>query len=87
MIIFLFIVFAIGTIAGLIGIFYANKVNVDQSFPFILTYTGVIFLVISAIGIIIYQQTPTAIDVYRGNTTLEILYVDGVPKDSTVVFK
>lgn len=87
MIIFLFIVFAIGTIAGLIGIFYANKVNVDQSFPFILTYTGVIFLVISAIGIVIYQQTPTAIDVYRGKTKLEITSINGVPKDSTVVFK
>ena len=30
---------------------------------------------------------PTAIDVYRGNTTLEITYKNGIPVDSTVVFK
>lgn len=30
---------------------------------------------------------PTAIDVYRGNTTLEITYKDSVAIDSTVVFK
>lgn len=30
---------------------------------------------------------PTAIDVYQGKTTLEIIYKDGVPVDSVVVFK
>ena len=30
---------------------------------------------------------PTAIDVYNGNTTLEITYRDGVAIDSIVVFK
>ena len=30
---------------------------------------------------------PTAIDVYRNKTTLEITYKDNVPIDSTVVFK
>lgn len=30
---------------------------------------------------------PTAMDVYRGKTTLEITYKDGVPVDSVVVFK
>ena len=30
---------------------------------------------------------PSAIDVYQGNTTLEITYRDGVAIDSTVVFK
>ena len=34
-----------------------------------------------------YQNEPTAIDVYRGNTTLEITYKDGVAIDSVVVFK
>jgi len=32
-------------------------------------------------------DTPTAMDVYRGKTTLEIIYKDGVPVDSVVVFK
>ena len=30
---------------------------------------------------------PTAIDVYRGNTTLKITYVDSIPQDTIVVFK
>ena len=32
-------------------------------------------------------RNPTAIDVYRGKTTLEITYRNGVPIDSAVVFK
>ena len=31
--------------------------------------------------------TPTALDVYRGKTTLEITYRDSVTIDSTVVYK
>ena len=34
-----------------------------------------------------YLKTPKAIDVYKGRTTLEITYKDGVPIDSTVVWK
>lgn len=33
------------------------------------------------------QNTPTAIDVYNGKTTLEITYRDGVAIDTVVVFK
>ena len=33
------------------------------------------------------KNTPTAIDVYRGKTTLEITYRDSVAIDSTVVYK
>lgn len=32
-------------------------------------------------------DTPTAMDVYHGKTTLEITYKDGIPVDSIVVFK
>ena len=32
-------------------------------------------------------DTPSAMDVYRGKTTLEITYKDGIPVDSVVVFK
>ena len=40
-------------------------------------------------GIMMYQESckPTAIDVYKNKTTLEITYRDGVPVDSVVVFK
>ena len=33
------------------------------------------------------QNTPTALDVYRGKTTLEITYRDSVAIDSMVVYK
>ena len=36
---------------------------------------------------IIYAQRPKAIDVYKGETTLEITYKDGMPIDSVVVWK
>lgn len=42
-----------------------------------------IFLVIN----IIEKPTPSALDVYRGNTELEITSVNGTPIDTVVVFK
>lgn len=36
---------------------------------------------------IIGKPTPSALDVYRGNTELEITSVNGTPIDSVVVFK
>ena len=33
------------------------------------------------------ENTPTALDVYRGKTTLEITYQDSVAIDSVVVYK
>jgi hypothetical protein len=36
---------------------------------------------------IIVKSEPTALDVYRGKTTLEITYRDSVAIDSTVVYK
>lgn len=48
-----------------------------------------IFFVIE-VGIvsdILAEQIPTALDVYRGNTELMITSVNGVPTDTTVVFK
>lgn len=35
----------------------------------------------------IKRPTPTALDVYRGKTTLEITYRDSVAVDSVVVYK
>ena len=39
------------------------------------------------IGVCTPNHEPTAIDVYRGKTTLEITYRDSVAIDSTVVYK
>ena len=36
---------------------------------------------------LIEYNTPTALDVYRGKTTLEITYKDSVAIDSVVVYK
>ena len=36
---------------------------------------------------IIGKPKPSALDVYRGNTELEITSVNGVPTDTVVVFK
>ena len=43
--------------------------------------TGVI------LGVCTPNHEPTALDVYRGKTTLEITYRDSVAIDSTVVYK
>ena len=56
---------------------------------------GIICLVVGGIlefigiwGMSINSKTePTALDVYRGKTTLEITYRDSVAVDSTVVYK
>lgn len=55
---------------------------------------GIVFAIISGIFAILIisemkniQTEPTAIDVYRGLTELEITSVNGVPKDTVVVFK
>ena len=40
-----------------------------------------------AIGVCTPNYKPTALDVYRGKTTLEITYRDSVAIDSTVVYK
>jgi hypothetical protein len=39
------------------------------------------------VGSIIEEPTPSALDVYRGNTELEITSVNGTPIDTVVVFK
>lgn len=52
-----------------------------------LSITLFVLSFISCILLCIHLMKPTAIDVYKGITTLEITYKDGVPIDSTVVWK
>lgn len=42
-----------------------------------------VYLLFNIIG----KPTPSALDVYRGNTELEITSMNGIPIDSVVVFK
>ena len=46
-----------------------------------------IYVALTYDGCPIQKNTPTALDVYRGKTTLEITYRDSVAVDSTVVYK
>lgn len=52
-------------------------------------FLGVIEAYLLSGGIMMHQESykPTAMDVYKGKTTLEITYKDGVAIDSIVVFK
>lgn len=42
---------------------------------------------IGLVSSIIEKSTPSALDVYRGNTELEVTSVNGTPIDTVVVFK
>lgn len=44
-------------------------------------------LLLSIFIILLIEKPVPAIEVYRGNTTLEITYQDSVPIDSVVVYK
>ena len=81
----LFLAFVFAIILYIFIVFVSGKdLNKIKAFviliPFFLT-TGIIF------SLLVLSDTPQAIDVYRGNTTLKITYKDGVAIDSTIVFK
>lgn len=61
--------------------------QVDSEAPAIICFflTGCIIATLICLGL--EEGRPKAIDVYRGNTTLEITYKDSVAIDSVVVFK
>ena len=61
--------------------------NKDQKLAsaFLLTVSAII--VFSAYLSCENRNTPTAMDVYQGKTTLEYKVVDGVKADSVVIFK
>lgn len=49
--------------------------------------TILVVIEICLISIITEKSIPSALDVYRGNTELEITSVNGTPIDTVVVFK
>lgn len=49
--------------------------------------TVLIIIEAGLVAYIIEEPTPSALDVYRGNTELEITSVNGTPIDTVVVFK
>lgn len=58
---------------------YSNAYTVSILIVSIITFISAVFTTIEL-------RNPTAIDVYRGKTTLEVTYKNGVAIDSTVVF-
>jgi len=71
-----------------LAIFYiilSIVLRISGKYPYIdlcCAYFGMAFFMLY-----LTSDTPSAIDVYQGKTTLEITYKDGVPVDSVVVFK
>lgn len=88
----LFILFAILAITLLIMMFIGIIFHTCSDFIGGTTYgiatlTVCIITFVTAVFTTIESRNPTAIDVYRGKTTLEVTYKNGVAIDSTVVFK
>lgn len=63
----------------------------DSDLDIVIATTGTTIFAcgIAMIPVYLYNRdcVPTALDVYRGNTTLQITYQDSIPVDSVVVFK
>jgi hypothetical protein len=51
------------------------------------SFGAMVIISLIALNFIDSKFEPMAIDVYRGNTTLEITYKDSIPIDSIVVWK
>ena len=49
--------------------------------------SGIFFMISKDVFIEEHSNVPTALDVYKGKTTLQITYRDSVPIDTVVVFK
>lgn len=61
--------------------------NKDQKLASVFLLTVTAIMVFSAYLSCENRNTPTAMDVYQGRTTLEITYRDSIPVDTVVVFK
>ena len=59
----------------------------DHGFVGFTLIASIVLAFIILVAILCLKDNPRAIDVYRGDTTLERTYRDGIPIDSTVVWK
>ena len=59
----------------------------DKEFMRIIMITVAVCSIIAMFLVFAHLSKPKPIDVYRGNTTLEITYKDNVPVDSVVIWK
>lgn len=67
--------------------FTESGVLEDKKFMRIIMITITACSIIAMFLMFTHLSKPKPIDVYRGNTTLEITYKDNVPIDSVVIWK
>lgn len=80
-------IIVLGLVCVVFLIWNVSTDNKDGRFcsAILLTISGIIFVILHSS----YnnRNTPTALDVYQGKTTLEITYRDSIPVDSVVILK
>lgn len=77
----------LGVIAVLIGLILFTIVSINDELHIAGTaYFGGL-IVAFGIWCISSSKSPSAIDVYRGKTTLQIMYKDNIPVDTIVIYK
>lgn len=81
------ILISISVLVSVLSISIFGSDGASESDQIIIIGLSFMLAFIVMILFIIYMQRPEAIDVYKGNTTLEITYKNGIPIDSTVVWK
>lgn len=69
----------------IMGVESLSRANYD--FVGFALIASIVLAFIVLVATLCLKDNPKAIDVYRGATTLEITYRNGVPVDSTVVWK
>ena len=74
-------------VSMLIGWILTLIENGERNFPYGLIGAIIGVVIPTILLICVINEQPKAMDVYKGITTLEITYRDGVPMDSVVVFK
>lgn len=79
------IAFGLLYVASIIWNIHTN----DKEFRFYSAFllTASVIMLVALFSSYENRNTPTALNVYQGKTTLEITYRDNIPVDSVVVFK
>ena len=81
------LVLAILSILSIIIAIHLKNIDNDNADIVFGCFIGLLSSVMIIFIIVVIANPVSAIEVYRGNTTLEITYQDSVPIDSVVVYK
>ena len=68
----------------LLNLLFGFDDNIDKNDAYV---SNILLSIISFICVIYIANQPTALDVYKGKTELEITYKGNIPVDSVVVYK